>query len=338
VNKKIVFNFFESKISSIQRKQLEEWLKDPQNQEEFYAWLHEYEANNLQYEVSTEKKLQEIKQRLEDTRIQYVEEDVSISTSVYRKFSLIGAALVLISVGVLFLNRKESSIQYESSEYVTVENINTLKTIILPDHSSIVLQPNSTITYSKLDFQHGKRNIHFEGDGFFEIKKDSLSPFVINTKYFNTKVLGTSFNLQTEGENTENEIRVKTGRVAVYSTLINIDSTEAILLGANQQLKFSRASKSPIALINIQSDALYAGGLSDFDFDDSPVIEVLDYLSKKYNVTIDFDFERLQNCKITAKLSDEPLSEKIRLICLAINAQYEINNESINIKSYGCRN
>jgi transmembrane sensor len=338
VNKKIVFNFFESKITSIQRKQLEEWLKDPQNQEQFYAWLNEYEGNNLQYEVSTEAKLKEIKMELEEIRpLVSAEEATGIRSRRILNYSWAAAALLVFCLGLLFINKIEGILPGEGSNYVTIENKNELKTIILPDQSSIVLQPNSTIKYSKLDFKEGLRVIHFEGDGFFEIKKDTLSPFIINTKYFNTKVLGTSFNLQTEGEHTENEIRVKTGKVAVYSTLINIDSTEAILLTANQQLKFSRAIKTPVALINIQSEPKPEGEYH-LDFDDSPVTEVLETLAKTYNVIIDYDYERLKHCKITAKLSDEPLTEKVNLICLAINAQYELHNETILIKSYGCKN
>ncbi len=338
MNKKIVFNFFESKITSIQRKQLEEWLKDPNNQEQFYAWLNEYEASNLQYEVSTEVKLKEIKRELEESRLLDTSEEVNVTRPRrILNFTWAAAALLFFSLGLLYINKFEGILPRDGSIYVSIENKNELKTIILPDQSSIVLQPNSIIKYSKQDFKQGLRIIHFEGDGFFEIKKDSASPFIINTKYYSTKVLGTSFNLQTEGENTENEISVKTGKVAVYSTLIHIDSSEAILLTANQKLKFSRAIKTPVALINIESEPAEEA-VNQLDFDDSPVTEVLDILSKTYNVTIDYDYERLSKCKITAKLSDEPLTEKINLICLAINAQYELNNETILIKSYGCKN
>lgn len=74
-------------------------------------------------------------------------------------------------------------------------NYGSRSDITLPDGSTVKLNSGSDITYS-YNPQKKIREVHFQGEGFFEISK-SNDPFVIKTKdNLEIKVLGTSFNLQ----------------------------------------------------------------------------------------------------------------------------------------------
>ena len=73
----------------------------------------------------------------------------------------------------------------------------------------------------------------------------------------------------------------------------------------------------------------------DFVFEETPLIEVFQKLEKAYGIKIVVDEHQVANCTVTASLSDEPLSEKLNLICKIIHAKYEMIEGQIvmNVKS-----
>lgn len=348
MNKKLVFDFLNDNLTSIQRKNLEQWLKDPANEEEFYSCLNEYENENMQYDVDVEAKLREVKERL--NRTLPGEGDASGSGRLSgrkRTISFAAAATILLMLGVFWAKKRfntgyasEPVEKLASSVEGPLEKINSSRqpyTVVLPDNSSVILQPEAKISYSPEDFKAGKRVVYFEGTGFFEVSKNPDSPFIVNTNDFSTRVLGTSFTLRTAKNSQENEIVVKTGKVEVFKADKGngTDPGEAVLLSANQKLQFSKGSTLVPVVISKKDLGQPAESLS-FEFDERPVSEVFEILSAAYHVEIDFEMEEMKNCKLTAFLSDEPLYEKIRLICFALDARFEINNKTIIITSNGC--
>ncbi|MBX2951570.1 MAG: DUF4974 domain-containing protein [Leadbetterella sp.] len=348
MNKKLVFDFLNDNLTSIQRKNLEQWLKDPANEEEFYSYLNDYENENMQYDVDVEEKLREVKERLSSTTPDKAGTLTSMKlSSRKRTVSFAAAATLLIMLGILWTKKRVNAEQVSglaerltSAVESTIEKVNNTRfpyTVVLPDNSSVILQPEGKISYSPEDFRTGKRVVYFEGTGFFEVSKNPDAPFIVNTNDFSTRVLGTSFTLRTARNSQENEIVVKTGKVAVFKADKGngIAPGEPVLLSANQKLQFSKGSNLVPVMISKKDLDQPAEALT-FEFDERPVSEVFQILSSAYHVEIDFEMEEMKNCKLTAFLSDEPLYEKIRLICFALDARYEINNKVIIITSNGC--
>jgi hypothetical protein len=72
-----------------------------------------------------------------------------------------------------------------------------------------------------------------------------------------------------------------------------------------------------------------------FDFDNTPVA-VFARLEKAYGVPIVFDEELMKNCFLTAPLGNEPLFDKLKVICKTTGATYEVFDGKIVISSRGC--
>jgi hypothetical protein len=75
-----------------------------------------------------------------------------------------------------------------------------------------------------------------------------------------------------------------------------------------------------------------------FDFTDIPVSQIFKTIEQAYQVEIDFPKEKLKNCHLTTSLSDQPLTEKLKIICKSLgnNTSYEMNGNLIIITSLGC--
>ncbi len=223
-----------------------------------------------------------------------------------------------------------------------VNNSGKIKLVNLPDGSSVVLKENARISYPST-FAGDKREVYLLGEAFFEVDKNPEQPFYVYAGEMITRVTGTSFSVQANEMDKEVKLVVKTGIVEVSAldpnALFRMNSkNERTTLNPNQQITLNREDlgmktrnlQTPV-LINlpIESEA--------FSFKRTPLKEAFEMLAETYGVEITFDRKVTLGCTITAKLGDEPVYEKLEMICAAVNARYESRNGIITVFSNGCK-
>jgi ferric-dicitrate binding protein FerR (iron transport regulator) len=90
-----------------------------------------------------------------------------------------------------------------------------MKTISLPDGSTVVLNSNSTLSVSA-DFGQKNREVKLQGQAYFEVKRNEKLPFNIAANQVKVSVLGTAFDVCSyAGE--EASVSVTHGKVKVHS-------------------------------------------------------------------------------------------------------------------------
>lgn len=265
------------------------------------------------------------------------------------------AASVLVLMGLgWWMNRQHMS-QQPASAYQEIlsqisepmqelENTGTTpKLATLADGSTVLLQPNSRISYPNT-FSGARREVFLSGEAFFEVAKNPHKPFYVYANTLATKVLGTSFKVSAFDNGSDVKVVVKTGKVSVFPMTKEAivkqqadDKLGGMVLTPNQQIVFApkeqRLTRSLIEDPKVLEMPIQS---QSFVFKGTPISEVFATLEKSYGVKIVFDAELMKNCYLTASLSDEPLFEKINLICKTIGAQYEQLDASIIINSKGC--
>jgi ferric-dicitrate binding protein FerR (iron transport regulator) len=222
-----------------------------------------------------------------------------------------------------------------------VEEVNEdkkLRTVRLPDGSSVVLQPGARISYPVCADRNCKREVYLSGAAFFEVSRNTLQPFIVYANEMVINVLGTSFHVKAYDQDSLVEILVKTGKVALSvqplgdKVVSNISANQQAVLQRNKltvQVQLPEQHKidpkSPDAVTY------------SFVFNDTPVDSVMATIENAYGVHISYDKQLLADCRLTASLTDEPLYEKIRLICKALEAGCIIEGNDIKLTAKGCR-
>lgn len=311
------------------------------------------EGNNVFNAIEKEALRNRIFEEIEEEKI-ILSKERGRSISVYWWASV--AASILIIMSLYFfkfgsINKPENIytelIQKQPNQLIEITNDNIKpKLIILPDKSSILLQKDGRLSYAQNFEKLPTREIYLSGEAFFEVTKNAEKPFIVYANELVTKVLGTSFNVKAFSDDVNVIITVKTGKVAVYSNTksnqkeVNSNlHAEGIVLKPNQQIVFDRNQaqvlKSLVKTPSIQE--LPDFQKVSFDFEDTPISKVFDLLEKNYGVEIIYDEELLKSCKLTARMSDEHLFEKLRLICIAIDCEYQTVDGQIVIHSKGCK-
>jgi transmembrane sensor len=297
--------------------------------------------------------LQEEEIRLEITKLSQAIRKKTVvrqHTSISLWWKLAAAVAVILCLGKLNMQPEQYSIHKNifshNAGLSIVEDNRTPhpRLIHLPDRSSVILQPGSTLTYP-LAFQADEREVFLDGEAFFEVTKNPDKPFSVYTRTISTKVLGTSFTVTAYSHEPNTTVTVKTGQVSVFPAVHARFSSEkeestpaATILTPNQQALFNHEDQNftkSILAFQPQSTDLPILHQS-FNFHETPVHEVFHILEKSYGAEIIFPAGKMQNCFLTASLSDEPLLEKLLLICRTIGADYQIDDGKITIISNGC--
>ena len=210
--------------------------------------------------------------------------------------------------------------------------------ITLHDGSKITLKANSTLRVAE-NFGESTREVYLTGAAVFDVAKDPQKPFLVYTDNVITRVLGTSFEIRDYQQESDVSVSVKTGKVTVYKNKqVPLKTlSENIILTPNQQAVYVKADRQLIKTIVENPVQLHEPTrFRRFTYIEAPIPQVLGELEEAYGVKIIFDEEQVKHCNLTAKLTDEPLFEKLTLICETIQASYEVIDGQIVLNSRGC--
>ncbi len=218
------------------------------------------------------------------------------------------------------------------------------KLVMLTDGSSVLLLPNSRISFPREFNSHAQREVYLTGEAFFEVAKNPEKPFFVYANNIITKVLGTSFTVKATKDDQINVI-VKTGKVSVFtrSDKERVEKQQSkqlagLVLTPNQRMVFDQEDGRLLrSLVDSPTILDIPIQRAMFEFSGTPINRVFAALERAYGVEIVFDEEVMKNCFLTASLDDEPLFEKLSMICRTLDAHHEQMDGKIIITSKGCR-
>lgn len=154
--------------------------------------------------------------------------------------------------------------------------------IILPDSSVVWLNGESKLRYPVQFKKGGKRMVELDGEGQFEVKSDSIHPFIVKlSDGFEVIAHGTLFNISAYHSDPELMVTLEHGAVNV-----RLNDRLTIGMHPNEQMKYHHADKT-YSLMTIDPREFSSWRSGCLVFKDQPLDEVLRQLSHRYNV----DFE-----------------------------------------------
>ena len=261
-------------------------------------------------------------------------------------FVLLSAAAILIGVRH-FSQDQPFTVATQLYDDDLIEEINVTdrtKTIQLSDGTTVTLEPRSRLSYVQ-DFKDKPyRKVYLTGEAFFDVAKNLQQPFFVYANEVVTKVLGTSFRVKAYEEEGNILVSVSEGKVSVYSEKyqekkkdVRKPELNGVVLMPNQQVVYKRTDHSfnktlvetPVMLKD--SRVAYS-----FNFSSAPMQKVFDVLKAAYGVEIIYNEEVMKNCYLTAPLGNEPLFNKLDIICRTIGASYQLIDAKVVINSTGC--
>jgi transmembrane sensor len=222
---------------------------------------------------------------------------------------------------------------WASHQPATVENLYSISTsaretkrITLSDGSEIKLFPSSTISYRKR-FSTTNRSIELtEGEAFFNIAHEPKRPFMVNTlDHITTKVLGTSFSIQSYKARRILEVKVATGKVSVGNA-----QQEFAVMVRGQQLSYDKEKQRAEVAYNRSPLAI------KLNFHNVTLQEAVRELQYAYSITINLENKEIAKLKCTADFTTkQEAAEILEIICALhhLRLTHSANSQTFKINT-----
>ncbi|MBD1384640.1 FecR family protein [Mucilaginibacter rigui] len=206
-----------------------------------------------------------------------------------------------------------------------------VRKITLTDGTIIWLNSGSTLRYNN-DFGKTNRNVYLEGEGFFEIAAGKKNlPFIVNTKNYIVRDIGTKFNLKAYPNDSFFETAVVTGEVSIEDTERKNNAMNRIYIKQRQNLRIwnrqseqaeasrglnDAASKTfneiQIMQFTPDQEAKYTGWKDNLMiFEGLTLLEIAKVLERRYDVKISIDNIQLQTIRYTGNFNNVGSVEKV---------------------------
>ncbi|MBL1409792.1 FecR family protein [Sphingobacterium faecale] len=191
--------------------------------------------------------------------------------------------------------------------------------ITLPDGTKVILNAASSFSYPTR-FAKQERRVYLDGEGYFEVTKDSARPFVIDTKTQQVEVIGTSFNLS---------VYAHTPTVTtLVEGIVNLKGINNVItrLEVGQQA-IQRSDGYSIHKVETSD---YTAWIRDqFVFNNMSLLETFAQLERWYDITFECPKE-LTNQRIYAEIGrDRKLSKVLETLEEVLNLKFRIEGRRV---------
>lgn len=151
--------------------------------------------------------------------------------------------------------------------------------LILSDGSSMYINAGTTVMYP-VNFKTGQREIFVDGEVYLDVVHDENAPFIVKTKNFDVRVLGTSFDVNAYNDDPDNqEVILAEGKVNVRTR-----SGQEVNLSPDRKAVVSSKGEVSESNVNAREYAFWTQGILYLNI--APVKDILLKLSRYYGTTI----------------------------------------------------
>jgi ferric-dicitrate binding protein FerR (iron transport regulator) len=241
------------------------------------------------------------------------------------------AAILLFPVfglGILFSFKYYSTRSQQASVSQAYNEVfssaDAITKVTLPDGSNVWLNHSSSLCYPAV-FSVKFREVELKGEGFFEVAYNPALPFVVNAGEIQVLARGTTFNIMAYPNENKIETSLVSGNIELRKSLPNGKTTT-----------FYKMSPTDHTIYNIKNNEILTKSISDgryfswkegkLIFTAEPMEEVVNKLSRWFNVEMTIKDPELKNITLTATFVNETLPQVLELIALMSPISYSISD------------
>lgn len=166
--------------------------------------------------------------------------------------------------------------------------------LILADGTAVWLNSDSELSYPTA-FAGQKREVFLRGEAYFDVKPDSLHPFIVHVDEVRIQVLGTQFNINTYAEGSIKTVLVE-GSVDLRNR-----AGEHVVLTPNRMADY-RTVEGRFELTDVDVQPHVAWREGNFIFQSESLESIMNKLSVWYDLNVFYANEGLRDIRLSGNL------------------------------------
>ncbi len=312
---KLLDKFYENKATVSEKKRLAEMLNNPDLWEEDFDEIWNNSFGHMP-ESSDERIYETIKKTVRPKK--------RLTRTILVRLASCAAIGAAVMVSLFYWNENRLLTKYSD---MTVEVGQGQKSdIYLPDGTKVHLNADSKLRYGS-NFNGKQRQVELIGEAYFEVAKDTESPFIVHTKDIEVRALGTSFNVQAYPDVEDISIYLSEGSVSVSSSLQSVNLTPG------EVAVYSQAA-TQLTKKKTEDDRLYTAWMNDeMVFEDEPLLNIIRVLERYYNVKFDVKSDKLKDITFRGTLRNASLQSTLYALQFTASITYEKRGDVIELYS-----
>ncbi len=296
--------FFQGTASTAEEAQIRAWMEaSPENRKQFFHERRLFDALILNTSFKEGKIVTLFWQKA-----------LSISLKVA------AAVALILATALLTKNFVSKHPDLTAQQTILVPAAQRVQ-LILPDSTVIWLNSNTKLQYPAV-FAKNKREVHLDGEAYFEVSKNPKRPFLVSTSRGDITVTGTSFNVDAYANRDVFETALMEGVVEVSSknrpgqTFVLKPNHKAVLIEAGFQIE----------KIDNCDAYLWRRGL--IAFKNKTLKEILFQFEKYYDIEISLNDNVAPKHTYTGKFrQSDGVDYALRVLQKSIRFDYERDDE-----------
>ena len=240
---------------------------------------------------------------------------------------------ILLNERVRVATSSQGIVYEEHGKGVVTEEYNKLTTpiggeysLVLSDGTKVFLNADSELKYP-VEFSDGKRIVDLKGEAYFEVHKDSLRPFVVRVNGAEVTVLGTSFNVNTYGDDGQIYTTLVNGAVRVSSVK---NGQAEVLKPGMQSVMDVQSGQLTVREVDVEPYVAWREGR--FVFRTMTLDLIMRQLQRWYDFEVFYQNPELKDYEFRGVIKrDMDLDKVLSVIKVTTNVDFEVKGKVITI-------
>lgn len=316
--------YLSGELSDKEQIMVDNWrIESPENEAICYESLKAWEAISLLNEMEQFNSFEALRKI-----------NAKISQPGYGKWwnSIQRAAAILmlpllVYSGYLTIQKLGKSNFQEQAIMETISSRQGMVTqFALADGTKVWLNSGSELQFPTR-FSGDKREVVLKGEAFFEVTKNEKQPFRVNASELKVEVLGTSFNVVNFDDDTQSEVVLVTGKIALSSENGKVKTNYGTMHCGQRAIYNKEKQKAFTEDVDVKKYIAWREG--DLIFRDDSMEDVVKRLSRWFNVEITIDDPEIKNYIYKATFRNENLVQVLNLLKLSAPIDYRITDREV---------
>ncbi len=293
ISKETVWKYVSNQIPESEKDKVLAEINNSKALQEEYAKMKSAWSLSSAEDTFSDK---EVDQKFNEFREKHI---LKVKSGVFLSAFVRYAAIFILSLATswfIFKSTGNKPVQVSSYQPIIFKtSLNQVAKVTLSDGSSVWLNGNSKLEVVEGLNNKDKREVTLLGEAYFEIFKDSLRPFSVNTTQGSTiRVLGTTFDIDAYNDN-----KVVTTLFEGSVELRGNNKKLAVLSPGERAIYYVDTEKVKIKKVCAENVALWKEEL--LIFKDEQLCSIAPKLEKFYHVKIVLKNDRVKKLKISGR-------------------------------------
>jgi len=329
INEEILLNYIYGKLSASEESEVDNWIKSsPENRKLLeQVFLTRQLSFDLQLidSINCEEAFFRLKSAIDKKRKKKMLD---------RRLKIVmqGCAILflplIVFVGYLLLETEDKPREMADNLQPVIEvssNQGSISSFFLPDSTFVWLNAGSKLTYPS-GFNEKNRWVLLAGEALFKVRKSEIPLEIKVDSSYSINVLGTILNVQAYSEDKFIKTTLVEGQIKLTYLLDGNVECSSIMNPNESSLYSKNDGKIRFKSVDPEADIAWKDG--HIIFDNHSLHDVLNLLSRYYNVAFNVADPEIYKTSMTGKFDNESLFQVLDYIKEASGIKYSIEKKS----------